>query len=177
MLLLIIQNSQKSNRTLVATGALLGTTHLGSKVHHSPALHLDMPNMTIIRNSTGGGESTMKGESTFTGNVWLNRAFVGEDLSMANVTFTPCARTHWQTHEKGQVLHVLVGSGWVCDKGGREQRIKAGDLVYAPPGTTHWHGADDGTVMTHLAIRFGKATWHDAVTDEEYNERGSEMSA
>ena len=91
---------------------------------------------------------------------------------MVNVIFTPCARTHWHTHEKGQVLRVLVGSGWVCDKGGRAQRIKAGDLVYAPPGTTHWHGADDGTVMTHLAISFGKATWHDAVTDEEYNKRG-----
>jgi quercetin dioxygenase-like cupin family protein len=44
-----------------------------------------------------------------------------------------------------------------------------GDLIWAPAGTTHWHGADDGSIMTHLVLGLGKTIWHDAVTDEEYN--------
>jgi len=66
------------------------------------------------------------------------------------------------------MLRVLAGSGWVCEKGGEPQRIKTGDTVWAPPGTTHWHGGDDGSYMTHLAVSLGKTSWAEAVTDEEY---------
>jgi quercetin dioxygenase-like cupin family protein len=63
----------------------------------------------------------------------------------------------------------VAGSGWICDKGAEPRRIKMGDLIWAPAGTTHWHGADDGSIMTHLVLGLGKTIWHDAVTDEEYN--------
>ncbi|CRL22573.1 unnamed protein product [Penicillium camemberti] len=27
--------------------------------------------------------------------------------------------------------------------------IRTGALIWAPAGTTHWHGANDGSIMTH----------------------------
>ncbi|RDW64875.1 hypothetical protein BP6252_10526 [Coleophoma cylindrospora] len=124
---------------------------------------------TIIRNSSKEGKSTVKGGATFTGDVWIDFAHTDSSVAMANVTFTPCARTHWHTHKDGQVLHVVVGSGWICDEGGMPQRISAGDMIWAPPGTTHWHGADEQSYMTHLAIGIGETEWLHAVTEEEYS--------
>jgi quercetin dioxygenase-like cupin family protein len=59
----------------------------------------------------------------------------------------------------------------VCDKGGEPQRLNVGDIVWAPAGTVHWHGADEGSYLLHMAISHGKTTWFDAVTDEEYNKK------
>ncbi|KAL3422434.1 cupin 2 conserved barrel domain protein [Phlyctema vagabunda] len=123
----------------------------------------------IIRNSRQQGKSTIKGGATFTGDVWIDMAHRDDSIAMANVTFTPCARTHWHTHHDGQVLRVTVGSGWICDRGGKPQRINVGDLIWSPPGTTHWHGADEDSYLSHLAIGIGKTEWLEAVTDEEYN--------
>lgn len=126
--------------------------------------------MTIIRGSHGAGAATEKRGSTFTGEVWadpiLNKP--DEGIVMLNVTFTPCARTHWHHHENGQVLEVKAGSGWICDRGGEPQRLNVGDIVWAPPGTTHWHGGGENTLMTHLAISRGKTTWLEPVADEDY---------
>ncbi|SCO91257.1 uncharacterized protein FRV6_15385 [Fusarium oxysporum] len=121
---------------------------------------------TVIRPSDSKGPTTRKGPAEFfTGDVFIDAVFKDENnaMSIANVTFTPCARTHWHTHESGQILHVFAGSGWICDKGGEPRRLHAGDMVWASPGTTHWHGADEGSYMTHLAISMGKATWHEQV--------------
>lgn len=127
--------------------------------------------MTIIRNSRAAGVSTEKRGPTFTGDVWADPVLTAEGITIANVTFTPCARTYWHHHENGQVLEVKVGSGWICGKGGEPQRLEVGDIVWAPPGTTHWHGADEGSIMTHLAISRGKTTWLDPVTDEQYQQK------
>ncbi|KAJ6065996.1 hypothetical protein N7499_012070 [Penicillium canescens] len=54
------------------------------------------------------------------------------------------------------------------NNGAEPRRINVGDLIWAPPGTTHWHGADEGGTMTHFVVALGKTTWHDAVTDEQY---------
>lgn len=127
--------------------------------------------MTIVRNSRAADKATEKRGPTFTGDVWADPILSDEGIVIANVTFTPCARTYWHHHENGQVLEVKVGSGWICDKGGEPQRLTVGDIVWAPPGTTHWHGADEGSIMTHLAISRGKTTWLDPVTDEEYKQK------
>lgn len=131
--------------------------------------------MTIIRDSRVSGGATIKQGPTFTGEVYADPVLFKpeEGININNVTFTPCARTHWHHHEHGQVLEVKVGSGWVCDKGGEPQRLNVGDIVWAPPGTTHWHGADDGSIMSHLAISRGKTTWLDPVTDEEYQAKNA----
>lgn len=131
---------------------------------------------TIIRNtaSAAATPSTRKGDAAhFVGDVWIDAVFADAPaVSVANVTFTPCARTNWHTHRDGQLLRVLAGSGWVAEKGGQPQRIRTGDMVWSPPGTVHWHGADDGAYMTHLAVTLGTSEWHEAVSDEEYAKRG-----
>ena len=66
------------------------------------------------------------------------------------------------------MLRVTAGHGWICDKGDKPKKIGAGDVIWCPPGTTHWHGADDGCYMVHQAASHGKAEWHEPVTDEEY---------
>ncbi len=61
-----------------------------------------------------------------------------------------------------------MGFGRACDKGGKPQPINIGDLIHAPPRTTHWHGAGKDCAMTHLAIGLGETRWLEAVNDEEY---------
>lgn len=126
--------------------------------------------MAIIRNSTGTGrQTTAKGPPEyFTGDVWADVAYADSSIWVGNVTFTPCAHTNWHTHERGQLLRILAGSGWICDKGGNPQRVNVGDTIWCPPGTTHWHGGDDGSYMTHLAIAFGKSEWLEPVSEVDY---------
>jgi len=127
--------------------------------------------MTVVRSSRDTSRSSeLKGE-TFTGQVWMDPVFLDENMTINNVMFTPCARTHWHNHEKGQVLIVKAGSGWVCEKGGSPQKLHVGDLVYCPADTTHWHGGDDGSYMLHTAISYGKTTWYDAVDESTYKSK------
>lgn len=129
-----------------------------------------MPSSVIFRNSRKEGESTTKNGTTFSGgDVYSDMLHKDGNVNMSNVTFTPCARSYWHTHQKGQVLKVTMGSGWVCDRGGQPQRISVGDLIYVEAGTTHWHGAGRDSIMSHLAISLGETKWSEAVTDEEYN--------
>ncbi|KAJ5601245.1 RmlC-like cupin [Penicillium lagena] len=131
-----------------------------------------MPESIIIQGAHNNKQNVLKPISTFTGEVYLDLILMESTAALANVTFTPCARTHWHTHEGGQMIHVSSGSGWICDKGKEARRITAGDVIWAPPGTTHWHGADDGSIMTHFVVGIGETKWHEQVTDEEYKKRG-----
>jgi quercetin dioxygenase-like cupin family protein len=99
-----------------------------------------MPESIIISGSSKVGQS-VKPTATFTGDVYLDLIHMEDRVVIANVTFTPCASYHWHTHEDGQFLKVVPGSGWICDKGAEPRRIKTGDLIWAPAGTTHWHGS------------------------------------
>jgi quercetin dioxygenase-like cupin family protein len=93
----------------------------------------------------------------------------------ACVTFEPGARTAWHTHPLGQTLIVTNGCGWAQSEGGPIEEIKAGDVVWFPPGEKHWHGATPTTPMTHIAIQEaleGKVVeWMEQVTDQEYSEQ------
>jgi len=92
----------------------------------------------------------------------------------ASVTFEPGARTAWHTHPLGQTLIVTAGSGWVRQWDGPIQEIRAGDVVWIPPGQKHWHGATATSGMTHIAIQEhldGKnVEWMEQVTDDQYRE-------
>jgi quercetin dioxygenase-like cupin family protein len=92
----------------------------------------------------------------------------GPTININQVMFTPGARTYWHTHEHGQLLRVMAGSGWICDKGGEPRRLNVGDTAWCSAGTTHWHGGDDGSFMMHLAVSHGKTEWHGEVSQEEY---------
>ena len=95
-------------------------------------------------------------------------------INAVAVEFEPGARTDWHQHPDGQVLYVASGSGLVQSEDGTTVGIRPGDVVYAPPGEVHWHGALPDSPMTHLSLTTGGATqWLPRkVTDEEYQARG-----
>ena len=115
---------------------------------------------------------------TFTGDVLFGPVRNDEVLNILAVSFSPGARTDWHHHPAGQVLYVTDGAGLVQNDEGVAVEISTGDLVHAPPGEIHWHGALPDSPMTHLSHTTGGATvWEPRkVTEEEYGsalERGS----
>ena len=117
-------------------------------------------------------QPTIKGPANwFTGDVWLDplaRHEASPALTVASVHFAPGARTAWHSHHGGQTLYVTDGRGLVQARGAAAVEITAGDVVHAPDGEEHWHGAAPDHFMTHLSITHGDATWGDPVTDAEY---------
>jgi quercetin dioxygenase-like cupin family protein len=111
----------------------------------------------------------------FTGTVRIDPQFEAPEparVAAASVTFEPGARTAWHTHSLGQTLIVTSGCGRAQRWGGKVEEIRAGDVVWFPPGEKHWHGAAPTTAMTHIAIQErldGKAVeWMEKVSDAEY---------
>ena len=129
--------------------------------------------MLLHRN---GSQASQKGPAAyFTGSVRidpLNTAPEPSRVSVASVTFEPGARSAWHTHPLGQTLVVTAGRGWTQCEGEPIVEIRAGDVVWCPPGHKHWHGATPTTAMTHIAIQEalnGKVVdWMEHVTDQEY---------
>ena len=123
-----------------------------------------------------GAQPSAKGpDEYFTGMVRIDplaQAPAPARVLAVSVTFEPGARTAWHTHPLGQNLIVLFGCGWVQSEGGPKKEIRAGDVVWCPPGEKHWHGATSTTAMTHIAIveqLDGKTVdWMEKVSDEEY---------
>ncbi len=106
---------------------------------------------------------------TFAGTAYVAPVVPPEiaGVSIGEVTFLPGARSAWHTHDEGQMLIVTKGTGWVQERGQPKQIMRAGDVVWAPPGVDHWHGATDATSVTHYAVQKG-VTWGELVTDEDY---------
>jgi quercetin dioxygenase-like cupin family protein len=94
-------------------------------------------------------------------------------LAANRVAFEPGARTAWHTHPLGQTLYVIFGVGRVQAKGGPIREIRAGYVVWIPPGERHWHGAAPTTGMVHVAMQESldgnHVTWMEHVTDAEYS--------
>ncbi len=124
--------------------------------------------MKIIPNGYAGVPSQLRTD-TFTGLVYANPVISDtEDVAVNGVFFAPGARTYWHSHESGQFLYVVSGSGLICAESGRGQVIKAGDVVWCPPGERHWHGGGPDTTLLHLAVSLGTTTWLQEVTETEY---------
>lgn len=111
----------------------------------------------------------------FSGNVKVQMLFDSHppsNLTGANVTFSPKARSAWHYHPMGQLLVVNEGEGLVQEWGKPVRTIKKGDIVWTPPGIKHWHGACLDKSLSHTALqekKFGKnVVWLEKVTDEEY---------
>lgn len=111
----------------------------------------------------------------FTGSVRVAPLFAERaplTSSAGSVTFEPGARSNWHRHPAGQYLIVTSGVGRVQQWGGKVEEIRAGDVIWTPPGIKHWHGAAPTTAMTHIALQDkagGKnVDWLDKVTDEQY---------
>jgi len=129
--------------------------------------------MSISRNGT---RPSMKGPSEiFTGDVRIDPIMQAPEpsrMTCASVTFEPGARSNWHTHPLGQTLVVTSGVGWTQCEGEPIEVIRAGDVIWCPPGHKHWHGATPTTSMTHIAIQEmldgRNVDWLEPVTDAQY---------
>jgi len=124
---------------------------------------------------SGSQPSTKGSPEYFTGVVRVDPLFQAPDparVVSAQVSFEPGARTAWHTHPLGQTLIVTSGRGWAQRLGGPREDILPGDIIWFPPGETHWHGATDTTAMTHIAIQERLAgttvTWLEHVSEQQY---------
>ena len=113
----------------------------------------------------------------FTGPVVVDPLFGTRELlpsSGAYVTFAPGARSAWHSHPAGQMMIITSGAGWVQEEGGEKREVRAGDVIWTPPGVKHWHGATATSSMRHMVItnmRDGKnVTWMEQVSDAQYGE-------
>jgi quercetin dioxygenase-like cupin family protein len=111
--------------------------------------------MQLIRAAHLPNASSKQPTETFTGTVHMDPIFTASDCMANNVCFTPGARTFWHTHERGQILTVTMGMGFVCSKGEAPKKLMVGDVVHIAARETHWHGATRETVMAHMAISLG----------------------
>jgi quercetin dioxygenase-like cupin family protein len=101
---------------------------------------------------------------TFEGIVWAESVYADPGITVANILFCPGGRTFWHSHQFGQLLFVLAGRGLVCARGEEPIRIEPGTYVWTEAGEQHWHGAEPGYYMSHIAISLGTTTWLDQVT-------------
>ena len=127
--------------------------------------------MHIYRN--GSGPTSRAPEENFTGDVHISGYFrrgAPSRLAGAAATFTPGARTPWKVNPLGQTLIVTSGVGWAQCEGEEIVEIRAGDMIWCPPGRRHWEGATPDHAMTYIAVHEGTVEFREKVTDEEYQD-------
>ncbi|CDY78993.1 Transcriptional regulator [Caballeronia glathei] len=124
--------------------------------------------MKVFHGRANGTVSEQRSD-TFSGVVWADPIMPTTDkVTVANVFFSPGARTYWHAHEQGQILQVTSGCGWICVDGGEPQMIRQGDVVWIGANERHWHGAGSDTYMVHTATSLGKTMWSEEVAEEVY---------
>lgn len=146
--------------------AALSLSLLGAASAHAQTMEI----------SPNGTRPSLKGSAeVFTGSVIVDPLFRANDHMPSTgglVTFALGARSAWHTHPAGQILIVTSGTGWIQEEGSEKREIKAGDVIWTPPGVKHWHGAAATTSMSHIAITNvlgGKnVEWMKKVSDEQY---------
>jgi 4-carboxymuconolactone decarboxylase len=111
----------------------------------------------------------------FTGRVAVTSPFEGSGrsaLSGATVTFEPGARSRWHRHPHGQLLVVMSGQGWTQIEGEPVREMNPGDVIFTPPGVSHWHGGTRSSGLTHVAVSEDRdgapVQWLEHVTDAEF---------
>lgn len=109
----------------------------------------------------------------FTGTTYLNTfddAQGGRSANAGLVTFEPCSRTHWHTHEKGQLLIVLSGEGVVKIEGQKAIKAQPGAIIKIDSDAKYFHAGGKTTQMAHISVMGmpNKTTWLEKVSDEEY---------
>ncbi len=143
-------------------------------------------NKTIKENIKTINNIFEKGEvnpfsSVFTGKSYLSTLVPNEDIfnspSFSNVTFEPCTRTDWHSHDGGQILLVTEGKGLYQEEGKEHVVMKPGDIIMAEPGVKHWHGAGKNGQFAHISVSTNpdnsKVNWQEKVSDEEYENAAS----
>ena len=104
--------------------------------------------------------------SNFTGTV--TKVEEGSDGAIAHFRFAPGARTKWHSHERGQIILVEEGVARTQVRGGPVVELHAGDIIYAPPGVVHWHGAAPDKECIQYNVTRGAVTWFEEVSETDY---------
>jgi quercetin dioxygenase-like cupin family protein len=127
----------------------------------------------------GSRPSRRAPKENFTGTVWQDPIVAARAPArmVANrVSFEPGARTAWHTHPLGQTLYVVSGVGRIQTEGSPVREIRAGDVVWIPPGEKHWHGGAPTTGMVHIAMQESldgsHVNWMEQVSDAQYSAKG-----
>jgi quercetin dioxygenase-like cupin family protein len=124
--------------------------------------------MKVTRGHEPGQASDERGP-TFTGTVHADPVIQGIDgVTVNTVFFPPNARTHWHTHDRGQMLFVTHGRGFVGNRAAEVTEIGPGSVVWFEPDEEHWHGAGPDTYLTHTAISLGGHAWLDELSDADF---------
>ena len=129
---------------------------------------------------TDSSRTTTAPESSFTGDVQIGDYFrrqAPSRLAGAVVVFPPGARTPWKVNPIGQTLILTNGVGWAQCEGEDIVEIRAGDVIWCPPGEKHWEGATPDQSMTYVAVQEeagGMVQFGAKVTDEEYRNNASD---
>jgi quercetin dioxygenase-like cupin family protein len=117
------------------------------------------------------GQASRAGGGTFSGRAMLDPLLddgAAGKVRVNTVIFEPGARTYWHSHADGQALFVGGGRGMVETRGGERHVLHAGDIVWAPPGEVHWHGAAPDSFLVHTAVSLGATEWHEEVPAGRY---------
>lgn len=127
--------------------------------------------MKVVPASADGRKAPSRADH-FTGDV-RGEARLSDipGVTMNTVLFAPGARTHWHSHEDGQIIHVVAGQGFVGTADGELSVVSEGDTVWSPPGEVHYHGATHDNFMVHDAISLGSINWMEEVPDDRYGRR------
>lgn len=119
--------------------------------------------------------ATSAPSGNFTGKVAVTSRFEGTGdsaLSGATVTFEPAARSRWHRHPHGQLLVVTSGQGWTQIEGEPVREMNPGDVIWTPPGVSHWHGGTRFSGLTHVAVSEDRdgapVQWLEHVTDAQF---------
>ena len=75
----------------------------------------------------------------------------GSQLSIDYVHFPKGVRNKFHKHANDQVLIVLKGEGFVVTKK-QKVKVKEGDVIWAPKGEEHWHGAAPDSDFSHISV-------------------------
>jgi quercetin dioxygenase-like cupin family protein len=127
--------------------------------------------MEYERGRKDGVPSNVGPKPTFTGRVMQDALLDDGDrneVRVYGVVFEPGARTFWHSHAAGQTLLVAGGRGMVQTRDGEARVLGAGDVVWAPPGEVHWHGAAPDAFLSHTAVSLGRTSWAEEVDDDQY---------
>lgn len=140
---------------------------------------MDKQSMTIQTIKKANEQQVIQGsDKSFTGSVAirpLTDVTEGINAPSAYVSFNANARSFWHTHPKGQYLIVTEGEGIVQEWGKPAEKVTIGDVIHCPAGVKHWHGARNGSSMTHLALtgtdeNGHNVDWLEPVSDDQYKE-------
>lgn len=75
----------------------------------------------------------------------------GSDLSIDYVHFPKGVRNKLHKHSNDQILIVVKGEGIVATRN-KKANVKKGDVVWAPAGEEHWHGATSNSDFSHISV-------------------------